>query len=77
MYSYSYVREILQNEEVGEYSAYGVQISCITYEKCEPIQYISDVFVSEQDAKAFVDECNRLQLSPIHIDDVVQDVLGQ
>ena len=77
MYSYSYVKENFNDEEVGEYSAYGVRISRIDSEECEQVRYISNVFIDEQDAKKFVEACNRLQLSPVHIDDVVQDALAE
>lgn len=76
MFCYESVREKFFSEEAGEYTAYGIKVSRDIYGKREQIRYIRDVFISEQEATKFVEKCNRLGLSPIHIDDVIEDMIG-
>lgn len=76
MYLYNFVKENLKSEEVGEYTAYGIEISCLNGDKRERVRYICDVFTNEQEASRFVEKCNRLGLSPIHIDEAVEDYIG-
>ena len=38
---------------------------------------LHDVFLHLADAEQFVKSCNRLQLSPIQLPDVVEDFLGK
>lgn len=42
----------------------------------ECLRIIHDVFLDEQEAEEFVGLCNRLEVSVIHIDDVIQDFIG-
>lgn len=68
---YSAKREVINSEEFGEYITYGIQI----YNDGELIREISDVSTSERKVADLCECCNRLKLDPIHIDDVIEDIL--
>ena len=56
------------NEKTG----YGIDV----YKKGTYIGNIPSVFSKEKDAEEFVCLCNRLNLSPIHLENVIYDILG-
>lgn len=71
--SYFYVteKEIKINEYGKEYTCYGIKV----YENSQVLKSMSDVFPDETIAKDFADMCNRSQLNPIHLEDVIEDYL--
>lgn len=56
------------DEENNTHTVYGVDV---------PTEHISipDIFCDRARAEKFVDTCNTLDLSPIHIFDVIEDVV--
>ena len=36
---------------------------------------VSDIFYHKAEAKAFIKKCNKLDLSPLHLPDVIDDLL--
>lgn len=62
--------DTIKDESRCERRVYGIDV----YER---IRSIPDIFTDEEQALVFVDLCNAQQLSPIHIDDVIQDTLGK
>lgn len=36
---------------------------------------VSDLFYHKSEAKAFIKKCNELDLSPLHLPDVIDDIL--
>ena len=40
------------------------------------ISFVPDVFIGEPEARAFTERLNTLQVSPIHLIDVIEDALG-
>ena len=38
--------------------------------------FVPDVFIGESEARAFTERLNTLQVSPIHLIDVIEDTLG-
>ena len=38
--------------------------------------FVPDVFIGEPEARAFTERLNTLQVSPIHLIDVIEDTLG-
>ena len=38
--------------------------------------FVPDVFIDESEARAFTERLNTLQVSPIHLIDVIEDALG-
>jgi len=69
--SYSLIDDIIINPEVGEYQAYGIM-----YTSGDETIRISDISLCKNRLEDVIDKLNRLQLMPVHILDVVEDVLG-
>ena len=72
MIRYHTIKEELYSEAVGHYSAFGILVQ----DSGHPSQYIPDIFLQEEQADAFVEQINALQLSPVHLMDVIMDTLG-
>ena len=70
---YELVREELTDPERGAYTAYGVVLK----QNGQILRTISDVFFNLAVAEQFISQCNELQLDPIHLDDVIEDLLAQ
>lgn len=71
MIEYKYQKEVFSNEELGEYVGYSVII--LSDGKC--IEYIPDVFLEEGEARKYILLFNELELDPVHIYDVLDDIL--
>ena len=41
------------------------------------IRSVTDLTTDKARARALVDRCNRLALSPIHLDDIIEDFLAE
>ena len=70
------VKEVLYSEDVGSFTAYGIGVCNNNQNERETLEYIPDVFLDQQRAEQFVILCNRLQLDPIHLFDVVEDAVA-
>ena len=68
MYDYKVVREVLKEEDVGEYKTYGIQIGDYI---------IHDISLNEKEICELIDRMNLYQLSPIHLNEVVEDFLEE
>ena len=66
------MKESLCSEDVGSFTTYGIGVC----ENHQHLEYISDVFLDQQKAEQFVVLCNRLQLDPLHLSDVVEDAVS-
>ena len=55
------------------YISYG--ISAIKNSDNSEIIRIDDIFIDHDQARMFADKLNRLKLSPIHLRDVIEDIL--
>ena len=75
MIEYYTVKESLYNEEVGSFTAYGIGVCETNPYTRKTLKYISDVFLDQKKAEKIVGLCNRLQLDPIHLFDVVEDAI--
>lgn len=54
------------------YIAYGI----LVLSNNTPIRYIPDVFLDKNYAFKYISLFNNLGLSPIHLDDVIEDIVG-
>ncbi len=63
--------EIKTSEDGNKYVCYGINV----YENNNLVKSLSDVFLDKVSAENFADMCNRCQLHPIHLSDVVEDYL--
>ena len=68
---YYYVEEHLTREETGSYTAYAVAVE----RDGTRIQYISDAFSDRALAERFIDLCNELQPTLIHMQELIEDFL--
>lgn len=66
MFNYSIIKEIFKQEEIGEYSAFGIQIEN---------EVFHDISLNEKEMYDFICRINFYQLSPIHLKEVVEDFL--
>ena len=69
--NYRMIAERRQDVDVGTYMAYGIAL----FDGERPLRYIPDVFLQREKAQELVACCNRLALDPIHLDDVIEDML--
>lgn len=76
MIEYRSVPEQCFDPDLGNYSAYGVFACQVEQNRTTEILAIHDVFLNAADALSFVRRCNRLELSPVSLWDVIQDTLG-
>lgn len=60
----------VQDEQRRTHTVYGIDVF-------ECIQSAPDIFTDGQRAKQLVSLCNRLQLAPIHLHDVIEDALAK
>lgn len=74
-YKYSVIKGIYTNNEGEEYTAYGVVLFKKSNKRYTAIKIVQDIFFDYKKAKDFVVLCNRNELSPIHLDDVIEDIL--
>lgn len=59
--------------ETGAYVSFGISARDPEHgQSC----FVPDVFIGEPEARAFTERLNRLQVSPIHLIDVIEDTLG-
>ncbi|MDD6807272.1 MAG: DUF6514 family protein [Oscillospiraceae bacterium] len=77
MYYYKVFEEKLFNSDLGEYISFGIVVEEILKEKREKkvVCSISDVSVTKAVAEKIAALCNNVQLSPIHLNDVVYDTI--
>lgn len=76
MIHYRVIEETLYHEDLGQYTAYGISAYSVEDGETKLLAHISDVFLDMQKAEQFASLCNRLALDPIHLPDVVADMLG-
>lgn len=77
MYCYNVFEEKLFNTDLGVYISYGINVeeSTNTVENPKFILSLSDVSVTKEIAENIAKLCNKIQLSPIHLRDVVYDTI--
>lgn len=68
---YAIVKDTLSLEGISHIT-YGI----IILQNNKPIRYIYDVFLNINEVENLVELCNKQRLSPIHIDDVIDDFIG-
>lgn len=73
MYKYSTVFELLFHEDIGQYISYG--IICVNTLTEEIISYISDVSTKKDFVCNLAEKFTKLQLSPCHFKDALEDAL--
>lgn len=74
MYRYQTFAEKLNNS-IGEYTAFGIAILEGTGENMREIWRVSDISADKTVVENLAEMCNKRQLSPCHIYDVIEDSL--
>ena len=72
---FPYVYTVIQSDcqiDGYKYTGYGI---CVKNMSTGESRSFSDISVSRKDIEELSDRCNRLQLDPIHIEDVIDDFL--
>lgn len=72
-YTYKTEREELTSNDIGSYVSYGVSVYCENIR----IIYISDISSEREVVEDLVYRCNKGRLDPIHLRDVIDDILGE
>ncbi|WP_295580376.1 hypothetical protein [uncultured Oscillibacter sp.] len=76
MIVYQFDEERLCREELGSYTAFSICAYEVSGGTRRLLLRIPDVFRSREKAAAFAARCNALQLSLIHLPDVMYDALA-
>lgn len=63
--------DFVRDEESCVHMTYGIELLADS----EVIKSYPDIFAEREDAEAFATLCNNLDLSPVHFDDVIEDVI--
>ena len=62
-------------DEVGEYTTYGIRALKVTLFGTLEIDFVSDVSTDHELVRELTDHCTKGQLHPIHLMDVIEDVI--
>ncbi len=73
MIKYKLIEEKFEDSEVGGYTAYGIYAVDSGNKKI--VETISDIFLDYENAAHFVERINAVQLEPMHLYNVIEDVL--
>lgn len=68
------IEETMQDKEMGKRKAYGINAYC--KETGKLLLSVPDVFIYKCEAEQFVILCNKNELSPIHLLDVISDTIS-
>lgn len=74
-YLYRIRNDVIFDENDEKITVYGIDVLETTHNEEKTIKSVPDVFCSKSKAVTFIKLCNRLNLSPIHIMDVIDDIL--
>ena len=72
-YEYVAVEECIDDEETGGYISFGIS----AYYRGEQVAHVSDVSTDNEAVCRLVERCNEAALSPMHLEDVVEDFLAE
>lgn len=71
------VEENFWTEESGGYRAFGIGAYSSTPAGLKQVAFVQDTFLTLSPAEALASRCTQEQLNPVHLIDVVLDVLNQ
>ena len=75
MYRYSIIKGKSILPDGCNYLTYGIVVSAIQGKTVQEITRISDVTLNETQLISLIDRCNQLNLSPIHLKDIIDDFI--
>lgn len=59
--------------ETGAYVSFGISARDLDHGQ---VSYVPDVFLKEQEALDFIERMRQLQVEPIHLVEIIEDMLG-
>lgn len=68
-YKYQCIIQKFYNENVGEYITYGIEIT-------DDNMIVNDVSCNKEKVDDIVRIINKYQVSPIHLDEIIEDLLA-
>lgn len=72
MYYYLITHNTFHAEDTGKYQAFGI---AVYDEASQIIKQINDITTDEMAIRQLIKQCNQLRLSPLHLEDIVDDFL--
>lgn len=73
---YKVVEEKLYNVDIGNYTAFGIQMLAVSGRREMILDTVSDVSLDRKKIEQFVLDLNKFKLSPIHLMDVIEDFIS-
>ena len=74
---YHIIAERCVHPDIGVYRSYGIHAFEIMGKHIRPVAQIHDITTIQAEAETLVQLCNRHQLSPTHLNDVVNDFIAK
>ena len=75
MLYYSF-EKLLYTADTGQYTGYGIRALRQDKGKWECVDEVGDISCEEKQVKKLAELCTELALEPVHLRDVVEDMLG-
>lgn len=72
MFHYHLLKEILYSDELGEYISFGIQV---TNQRGDKVASVSDISTKQDYVEELCRLFNKNNLSPLHLRDVIEDML--
>ena len=76
-WEYHIIAERCVHPDIGVYRSYGIHAFEIMGKHFRPVAQIHDITTIQAEAETLVQLCNRHQLSPTHLNDVVNDFIAK
>ena len=74
-WEYHIIAERCSHPDIGVYRSYGIHAFEVIGNHIRPVTQMHDITSIQTHAEALVQLCNKHQLSPIHLNDVVEDFI--
>lgn len=72
-YTYKLKTDTISDDEGNSVEVYGIVCSDSS---SNLIKAVSNVFTNKEEAEQFISLCNKLELSPVHLQDVIDEAVS-
>ena len=76
-WEYHIIAERYQHPDLGLYRSYGIHAFEIVDKHVYPVAVVHDITTVRTQAETLAQFCNKHQLSPVHLHDVVNDFIAK
>lgn len=76
-WEYHVISERYSHPDLGVYRSYGIHAFETTGMHIRPVACVHDITTIQAQAEHLAELCNRYQLSPVHLDDIIADYLAK